>query len=310
MVIRSSLLFSGAIVFGTTLSLWMPYTAIVRSDEYLYVIHTLLAIGLYGSVYAINLDELRKSIPIIIQAVTIGVLLKVIITGSLLYSITQEPTSFLLGVVVAQIDPISVARLLNKEKSRLSVRAKAILGTWSSLDDPVTVLIAMFVSSLLLLPAYDTVSNTYALLGIEYFKFLSLNLLLCFCAYLLYRLLRQSIINTYIILFLSFVSAITYRLMFAIAIIGLFLRPKQDALVRTLVQIAFYAALVIIGIIIADGVILGLALKLAICAFLSQVIVGSMLSYELPRNDRIHLAFAQQNGITAIQSCPICRPLI
>ncbi|MFD0598764.1 hypothetical protein ACFQZ4_46070 [Catellatospora coxensis] len=52
--------------------------------------------------------------------------------------------------------------------------------------------------------------------------------------------------------------------------------------------------LLIDGIAIAEGISLGVA------AFAAQTVAAWLLTRGMPRNDRWHLAAAQQNGITAI----------
>ena len=60
--------------------------------------YTLLAIGLYGSVYGIQLKELKNHNKIVIQAVTVGVLLKTLIIGGILFLAMRRPAAFLLAL--------------------------------------------------------------------------------------------------------------------------------------------------------------------------------------------------------------------
>lgn len=61
----------------------------------------------------------------------------------------------------------------------------------------------------------------------------------------------------------------------------------------------------IAGILLAGGAWLLKGLILGGAAIFSQIVVGYLLAraFRMPPPDRLHLAFAQQNGITASPSC-------
>lgn len=258
--------------------------------------YALLAVGLYGSVYGIHLAELQNHRRIVLQAVTFGVLLKTIIIGATLYLVTRNVSAFLLGLTVAQIDPLSVANLLHGESSKLSSRAKTILGAWSSFDDPMTVLLSIYA-----LYFFIPRSETGTLIGsvIPFFLGLAQNLLFVLVVYFLYKLLKQNHIALMVLLFLSFVVAVAFHWVLGIAIIGLFLRPKISQL-SYIVSAAFYIAVLLLGFLLVDGVYWVNGLVLGIGAILAQFMVGLFLARDLPRDERLYLAFAQQNGITAM----------
>lgn len=92
---------------------------------YTLVVALLLATGLYASTYGIDLKEARRHIKLIVSAVTLGVVLKAAIVGGSLAVIFQDPFFLILGVAVAQIDPLSVASLM--KGNRMSTKAKTIL---------------------------------------------------------------------------------------------------------------------------------------------------------------------------------------
>ncbi|HEY0664362.1 MAG TPA: cation:proton antiporter, partial [Thiobacillaceae bacterium] len=119
-----------------------------RTPAYLIGTAILLAIGLYGSTYAIDVASARHDRKLILTAVTVGVLVKAALIGSVVALAWQDPLFLLLGVVVAQIDPLSVAALMADE--RMSPRAKTILAAWSSFDDPITVILTVYVAALTL----------------------------------------------------------------------------------------------------------------------------------------------------------------
>jgi len=258
--------------------------------------YTLLAIGLYGSVYGIHLEELQNHRKIVLRAVTVGVLLKTIIIGVVLYLVSGSTTAFLLGLTVAQIDPLSVANLMQGGASKLSQRAKTILSAWSSFDDPMTVLLSIY-ALYFFLPH----TSTGSLLGsiTPFLLGLAQNLIFVLVAFLIYKYLRQSQIALMILLTICFIIAVVFQWMLGIAIIGLFLRPDIKKL-PLIISTSFYIAVLLLGFLLVNGVYWLEGLTLGAGAILAQIIVGLLLARDLPRNERLYLAFAQQNGITAM----------
>lgn len=258
--------------------------------------YALLAVGLYGSVYGIHLDELKNHTKIVLQAVTIGVLLKTVIIGLTLYFVTRNPVAFLLGLTVAQIDPLSVANLLKGGSTKLSTRANTILGAWSSFDDPMTVLLSIY-ALYFFLPQSESGNLFDSVL--PFFIGLAQNLLFVLAAYLIHKYLKSNSTATILLLAICFVIAIAFNWMLGIAIIGLFLRPEIKKL-PLIISAAFYIAVLLLGFLLVNGVFWVEGLALGIGAILAQIIVGFLLTRDLPRNERLYLAFAQQNGITAM----------
>jgi NhaP-type Na+/H+ or K+/H+ antiporter len=258
--------------------------------------YALLAVGLYGSVYGIRLEELLDHKRIVLQAVTVGVLLKTVIIGLALYLVTRNPVAFLLGLTVAQIDPLSVANLLQGGTPRLSSRAKTILGAWSSFDDPMTVLLSIY-ALYFFLPHTET--GTLIDSVAPFFIGLAQNLLFILAVYLLYKYLKQNKIALMILLAACFIVAVTFQWMLGIAAIGLFLRPEIKRL-PSIISSAFYIAVLLLGFLLVNGVFWIPGIALAVGAILAQFFIGLLLTRDLPRNERLYLAFAQQNGITAM----------
>ena len=87
--------------------------------------------------------------------------------------------------------------------------------------------------------------------------------------------------------------------MLGIALIGLFLRPDIKRL-PDFISAAFYIAILLLGFLLVNGINWFSGLVLALAAMLAQVTVGFLLTRGLPRVERFYLAFAQQNGITAM----------
>ena len=258
--------------------------------------YALLAIGLYGSVYGIHLGELKDHRRIVLQAVTVGVLLKTVIIGLVLYLVTRDAVAFLLGLTVAQIDPLSVANLLHGGVSKLSSRARTILSAWSSFDDPMTVLLSIY-ALYFFLPHNGTKSLFGSIL--PFFVGLALNLLFVLVTYLLYRSVKENSVAQTLLLLGCFIAAITFQWMLGIAIIALFLRPKLKQL-PLVISSAFYIAVLLLGFLLVNGVYWIQGLALGAGAILAQILIGLLLTRDLPRSERLYLAFAQQNGITAM----------
>lgn len=273
-------------------------TALPNHAMYEPFTYVLLAVGLYGSVYGIDLNELRTHRGIVLQAVTIGVFLKAVIIGGVFYLLSNKPTAFLLGLTVAQIDPLSVANLFHSQTSKISERAKTILSAWASFDDPMTVLLSVY--ALYFFIPHPAASESQGIL----FGFISgllQNLSFAGLVFLLVRLLGriQTPAFQWGLLLVSFVIGVTFQWMLGIALIGLFLRPQFKWLPQ-LISLSFYLALFLIGTILAGGVGWIGGLMLAVGALVAQIVVGLLLTNRLPWHERLFLAFAQQNGITAI----------
>jgi NhaP-type Na+/H+ or K+/H+ antiporter len=110
---------------------------------YLLTVAALLAIGLYSSTYGITLQHARQHVRLILKAITVGVLLKAAIIGGIVALILRNPVGLIFGIVLAQIDPLATAALM--KRGRMSVRAQTILRAWSSFDDPMTVVMSLYV---------------------------------------------------------------------------------------------------------------------------------------------------------------------
>jgi NhaP-type Na+/H+ or K+/H+ antiporter len=296
-----------------------------NASWYALVIATLLAIGLYASTYGIDLKEARKHLKIILSAVTVGVVLKAVIIGGSLALLFQDPFFLILGITVAQIDPLSVAGLM--KGSRMSAKAKTILASWASFDDPITVILSLYAPLLI-------VQLTGADMGLitggaeagsslmVYVRELGLNLLLAGGVLALWLLIRHYtkqargwlaaglVASIYVLLAAAFSLSVMHFMMLGIALIGLFLRPpKLDKTIDHVIVWALRGAAVLLGLLLIDGLDLWRGLALGVAAYFAQVIVGFLLTRGLPKKDRWHISFAQQNGITAIILALLFEPI-
>jgi NhaP-type Na+/H+ or K+/H+ antiporter len=286
-----------------------------QASWYLLVVSLLLAIGLYASTYGIDSKEARRHLKIIVSAVTVGVVLKAGIIGGSLAILFHDPFFLILGIAVAQIDPLSVASLM--KGSRLSAKAKTILASWASFDDPITVILSLYAPMLV---AQLTGSHFGSIGGgsdaglIVYAEELGLNLVLAGGVLLLWLLIRSRPAKAsasfapamlagtvYALLAASLFISVWYFMMLGIALIGLFLRPPKIApLIDHAVVWALRAAALLLGLLLVGGVDIWKGIALGVAAYFAQVIVGFLLMRGLPEKDRWHISFAQQNGITAI----------
>src|SRR5690554_186804 len=82
---------------------------IERTTAYSVATALLLAVGLFGSTAGIDRAEAAAHKGIILSAITVGVFVKAALIGGALFLATRDPVFFVLGVAVAQIDPLSVA---------------------------------------------------------------------------------------------------------------------------------------------------------------------------------------------------------
>lgn len=261
-----------------------------HSPAYLLASSLLLAIGLYGSTHGIDRAEARANAGVIVLAVTVGVLLKAAFIATVLFLLYDDPFALVLAVTVAQIDPLSVAAVMTG--SRLSARARTILAAWSSFDDPVTVVLSVYAATL-------AFSGGGA--GLGDVADLGWNALFAVVAYLVWRLVRGGppwLVHAAAIMAIL-VGAWTF-LMLGLAIAGLFLRLPDSRRVEQAVAVAFPLAAFLMGMLLVGGVDVAEGIVLGVLAFAAQILAAALLTWRLPLMDRVHLALAQQNGITAI----------
>lgn len=314
-----------SILLGLTIAQITGIQNLEDASWYVLVVASLLALGLYASTYGIDLKEARQHLKIIISAVTVGVVLKATIIGGTLTLLFQDPLFLILGVAVAQIDPLSVASLM--KGNRMSAKAKTILASWASFDDPITVLLSLYVPLLVMHLAgngLDMVPGNIEANAsiIVYIRELGLNLLLAGSVLALWMIIRYYtrkpyiwlgfvlILATYILLATAFAVSVLYFMMLGIALIGLFLRPSNIAgLIDHIIVWALRAAAVLLGLLLFEGIAIWKGVALGAAAYFAQVIVGFLLTRGLPVKDRWHISFAQQNGITAIILALLFEPL-
>ncbi len=79
--------------------------------------------------------------------------------SGILYYFHHDVKYLILGIVVAQIDPLSVASILRNPK--MSIRVKSILAAWSSFDDPITVLLSLYFSIIFIPSSKDHILNNH-----------------------------------------------------------------------------------------------------------------------------------------------------
>lgn len=294
-----------------------------RSSGYFLLATILLAIGLFSSTYGIRIEDIKGNVRLILVAVTLGVLAKAALIGGVMYLVFRDPMYIVLAVAVAQIDPLSVAVM--RERIRLSARAKAILSAWSSFDDPVTVILAIYLSAVALNlnsanPAFETPEAASILSQLSTFgSGLLSNIVLVVVAAVVWlslswigkrrgcsitdgseQKLRSVQVVAILALAVAAAIAVDSFLMLGLAVIGLFFRPGIGRFVSAITPVAFLFSTLVLGLILVDGVRFFPGLILGGAAFGAQVVVGLLLTRSLPFSDRARLALSQQSGITAV----------
>ena len=281
-----------AIGVGALFATLFPTITITQLPHYEFVLNTILGIGLYGAVHGINLKGFRTHQGLILRAITFGVLLKNIIIGGLMWIIFQTPLAFLLAIIVTQIDPLSVAHLIKKKSSKFSKSARTILSAWASFDDPMTVILALYVFLPMLQWKHFTVIEGFIQIGV--------NLLLALVIFVLWNHFKRTNISQLFLLFFAFLISLWLQLLLAIAIVALFVRPRITYLPQ-IIHGAFLISAVILGSLIKfdpQSIIYGVTL--GAIAFFAQGIATLIVAPKLKRIDKLFLSFAQYNGITSI----------
>lgn len=311
------------VLAGFALAMMFGIEAIANQQWYTLSVGALLAIGLYGSTYGIDLDEARLHFKLIVKAVTVGVLAKALIVGAVMALVFQDVFGFLLGVLVAQIDPLSTASLLRG--GRMSKRAKTILAAWASFDDPMTVLLALYIPAALAVfwgDQFFVLQDAPSVQGFAgYLMGLGINLAFAGSLFVVWRLLQRSrrtsrtvvasvgVLGMYGLVVGALSVAVYFFWMLGVALMGLFMRPGIDKLLDRAVTGALSVAGIVLGILLVGGVSIWRGIVLGMAAYGAQVIVGLLLTRDLPARDRWHIAFAQQNGITAIILALLLEPV-
>jgi len=302
------------IAAGLAVAAIFNFQGVQNSQWYLLTVATLLAAGLYSSTFGISIKEARTHVKLILKAITVGVLLKALIIGAVMTLVLHSAYGFILGIIVAQIDPLSTSALMKGR--RMTKRAKTILAAWSSFDDPMTVIMSLYAPILVAAITgvhWEPIRGSMQAVGLSgYFIETGINILFAAGIFVLWRLMkRHSKATNYVVVALLAVGmyglligslsiAVYYFWMLGIAILGLFMRPPIEKALTYAVQWALYIAAILLGILLINGANLLPGVALGLAAYGSQVIVGLLLTRKLPYKDRLHISFAQQNGITAI----------
>lgn len=291
------------------------------SVGYLAIAGALLVVGLYSSTHGISRDELRVGAGTVLLAVTVGVLAKAALIAGAMYLVFREPRYAVLGLAVAQIDPLAVAAM--STGSRMSARARALLAAWASFDDPITVVLTVYGAAWVLQQdptgtgRLRTVGPAAGSIGAG----IAQNLALAALALLLWLVLQRfraardaaraggwrdgggpgwpAVAET-VVLVVLLALAVVYSLALGVALLGLFFRPPLGRLLGGVTQGAFLAACFLLGLALAQGVDPWAGLVLGVAAFGAQVVVGLVIPARISRRDRAYLAVGQQNGITAV----------
>ncbi|MFC7914451.1 hypothetical protein [Streptomyces sp. NPDC057386] len=325
------------VVIGASAALCLGLVAgaVWRADTFIgnplygYLALLLLSIGLYGSTHGIDLSEARGSLRVVLVAVTAGVVFKAALIGAVMVLAFHRVEYLVLGIAVAQIDPLSVAAM--QDDKRVSPRAKAILSIWASFDDPMTVLLTVYVSALTIrLGADGDTSGSLGADTADVFGNLLLNLLLFAAVTAVWTLIRLAwllrrrsaraaggagepaaaprsfdVLALLLVAVLVAVAAST-TLVLAVALTGLVVRLGRFARVLDgAVTLAFLVASALLGAVLSERIHVYQGVVLGASAFAAQYVVtlliGRLLvSPPLSPADRAHLGLGQQNGITAI----------
>jgi NhaP-type Na+/H+ or K+/H+ antiporter len=292
------------------------------SPEYRLGVTVLLAIGLFSSTYAIPLAEIRRNARTIVLAVTVGVLVKAALISAFMYVAFRNPAYLLLGVVVAQIDPLSTAAL--RDEFQMSRSARSLLSAWASFDDPVTTILAVYLATVVGYLVHGAgASTSHGPIGDLRSISVDLGLNLAFvvgaavCWVAVRGLSRLaaggpataqrpwgwSLVTRsapVLVLLALGVVAVQQFLMLGLAVTGLFFRPALDRSLRRLTQAAFLLAALMLGLLLDSGVQFLHGIALGVAAYLAQLVVGLLIARRHPLRDRGFIALGQQNGVTAI----------
>jgi hypothetical protein len=281
----------------------------------------LLGIGLLAGTFTINLKEMTKQDwKLVAWAVTAGVAAKALFVGGIVFGVTGNPNAWVIGVNVAQMDPLSANALM--DKTSLSPRAKDLLKAWAAGDDPFTVaaVVAMIAAqagfhvNFGIPPEAIGVHDAHTF-GVYFVQNFAMMATLVFVFKYAYRgsTAARVLVMLGLLATTVFVGA-QWFWMFGIALTGLFMRPDDESVSSLIEKVlercsgfAYVAAGCIVGLLIWQNGLglgdLGLGLLIGTAAYVSQALVAPLLMRGLERDftktDRGLLARAHQNGLTA-----------
>jgi NhaP-type Na+/H+ or K+/H+ antiporter len=288
---------------------------LAHSAAYGELTSALLTVGLFASAFGISRRELRRNARVVIVAVTLGVTAKAALTGGIMALAFGSIAYLMLGVAVAQIDPLSVAAMLRH--SRMSERARSVLSAWASFDDPVTVLLVVYLAAFTLPHVHQAGALTAT--SASYLAQAAANAALVAAAAAAWyavgarRAWRSSAGQTIVqctILVLLLAAAVRFDLLIGITVCGLFFRPAIESVLSRAVDVAFYGATFLLGTLLLTATGVAAGLLLGVVAFGVQGLAGWAIGYRMTRADRVYLALGQQNGITAIILALALQPYI
>lgn len=315
---------AGIAGIGTLLAWLFGWEGVEHSWLYILVASALLCFGLYMAVYGIDRAEAKRHWRVVTIAVTFGVFAKYLLIFASAFLLTQDWKYAILGMAVAQIDPLSVAALEKDE--RMTPRTRTVLAMWASFDDPMTAIATPFILGL----AASKVSQNFA--EGESWTDLLLDLVPFILALLVvgivtlrtrmnkphpaafWKKIEDSEKHKTGIIGLIGAVATPLRLYSGAALTGWFIRPKWlgGRAAELAVNTALYGATFLLGILLAGGVDIRGGIILGIATYGSQILVAWLVvwlsllvsrkegQHKLSKRDTWHLALAQQNGITAI----------
>jgi NhaP-type Na+/H+ or K+/H+ antiporter len=271
----------------------------------------LLIIGLYASTYPIDITSLHQVGSTVLLAVTVGVAAKAALICAVMFAVTGDARTAVLGIAVAQIDPLSVAAI--RRRSRLSRRGDALLRAWAAFDDPVTAVATALVTLAFLDRSQAVTAQS------EWVTFLVVlagtavvNVLVTAAVYVLWRALatrgtarpagrqRAVTVAMYGGLLAATVIAVWRLATLSAALIGLFYRPAFSKFLARLTTFAYWCAVAALGGLLVRGIDIPLGILLGVSAYVAQALAAFCLTRRESPDDRLLLALAQQNGITAI----------
>jgi len=300
--VRRLVVFLVVVAAGWLVARYVHVGSLDGSPGYRYAVTALLGFGLYAATSGIERGEFSKQLGTITSAVTVGVLAKTVLIVGVMYLVLRSPAAIVLGIAVAQIDPLSVSAMIGR--SRMSPAGKSLLTAWASFDDPITVLLTAYAAAFVFGGRLDPASllvNLGGSIGIAAFVFVLTRLRPP-------RWLRFAAVPLAVAVG---AVAVWQSWLLGLALIGLFYRPRWlTKYLAGATQAVYYIACFAMGLVLVGGAKLGPGLLLGVAAYGSQVVVAFALTMRKRwRGDRVSLALGQQNGLTAITLALLLEPV-
>ena len=156
-------------LFGALAVVYFGFAPLDHSTAIRIASLVLLGIAIFSNVSGIDQDFVNRNRKQIFTLVILGVIYKAAIIGSVGFFLTRDPVYFVVGGILAQIDPVLTSFVV--QRLNVSERVKQVSKIESSFDDLFSIIWTSFVLFPAVFGIYNTFGSTVTILLIFIFAF-------------------------------------------------------------------------------------------------------------------------------------------